>query len=382
MAAAGYEKSHAGHEPMTASNRVAAPGRVAKENPAPPTKLNPLRPVIVWASIGVFFLAVSLWSYGGWIFSGDAYPTVPSGPDAIPHTTKVLAWVLQGASVTSAVVALIYLVRRTRRERRLPWDALVAIGFVSVYWMDSLINFYRPVLIFNSYLVNLGSWDQHIPGWISPNGRELPTPILFTGPIYIWAFMGLGMLVCVVARRAHARWPYFGKVRLFMIGMVVAGVCDLLLELVFIRSGLYAYSAVVNELSLFGGAPVQFPLYEAMLVGVLGATIGMLRYNRDDDDVSSIENGLEGTRLSDRGREVVRILAFVGFINAIYLLANGAFIAITFYVDETPAYPSYMTNGICGRQSGVPCAGPSVPVILPTNPRPVIVGSSGVTVGG
>jgi hypothetical protein len=139
---------------------------------------------------------------------------------------------------------------------------------------------------------------------------------------------------------------------------------------------------VINELSIFPGSRYQFPIYESVIVGVLGATIGMLRYNRDDKGRSAIEKGIESTTFSDRGRNVVRALAFVGFINAIFVVANVVFIALTFYVDETPHYPSYMTNGMCGEDTGIPCPGPEVPVVLPGTPLPIEVTSEGVSSGG
>src|SRR5581483_11692145 len=131
------------------------------------------RPVLWWAGIGGFFVALQLWLYAVWFVSGDAYRQ-PMGPDPMSGVSKAVAWLLQALSTGALVVVVAYLVRRSRREGQLTWDAYIAIGFLSVFWQDTLCNFLRPTFLYNSYLVNLGSWYPHVPGWVAPNFRNQP----------------------------------------------------------------------------------------------------------------------------------------------------------------------------------------------------------------
>lgn len=330
---------------MTLTHREDALRRRGPVIPAE-RRSRPGRPVVGWAVVGVGFLVVGGWAMSAWVISGDAYATRPVGPEEIGASTRALAWVLQGASVGSGVVAVVYLVNACRWERRITWDTMVALGFLSAYWQDTLINYTRPLLYFNSCLVNLGSWDPHIPGWQTPGARDTPGPLLLTLPMYLWMFMGFSVLVCALARRIHRRWPGIGMPGLFGAGVLAVGLVDLVLEAVLIRSGLYAYGGVIRELSLWGGRPHQFPLYESLLVGVLGSAIGVLRFTRDDRGLSVIERGAD--RLGDGARRAtsLRVLAFCGFVNAIFLAATAVFIGLGFFADPTPRYPSYLTNGL------------------------------------
>lgn len=329
-----------------------------------PARLRPVRPVVAWAVVGAGFLAVMAWAVGNWLLRGDATAVAPTGPDQVPHSTKVLAWVLQAGSVAAAAVAMGYLARRARKEGRPPWDGLVAVGFASCFWQDTLINYLRPAVLFNPYLVNLGAWNAHIPGWIMPNGREMPEPLLLTGPMYLWLFMALGAVSCAIFRCARTRWPGIGKVGLLAIGILAVGLVDLALEMTLIRSGLYAYPTGVEGLTLFAGSRYQSPIYAAVLVGVMGSVVGMVRFNRDAG-YSSIERGLDRVGGSARTRRAVRVLAFAGFANTVFVAASASYAFLNLYADAAPELPSYLTNNVCGSDTGAPCPGPDVPLELP-----------------
>src|SRR5581483_8007182 len=105
--------------------------------------IRPSRPVVWWAAIGAAFVVFQVWLYGTWFFSGDAYRQ-PMGSDPMGSGSKLTAWLLQGASTGALLVVVVYLFRRSRREGALTWDAYIAIGFLSVFWQDTLCNYLRP----------------------------------------------------------------------------------------------------------------------------------------------------------------------------------------------------------------------------------------------
>ncbi len=326
-----------------------------------------LRPIHWWSAAGAVFVAVQIYAFTAWIISGDAYPQ-PTGADPVPGNVKVYAWILQAACLTAFVTVLVYIWRRSRREGKLTWDALVAIAFAGVYWQDTIINYARPNFFYNSYLINFGAWNPHIPGWLSPYGGNVPEPILMIGPLYAWWFVLFGIVFCAMARKLRQYRPDIGKPAIFAVGVLVLGLMDFVLENIFIHSHLFAYSAVINALSLYAGQTYQFPWYEAVIVGVFCSIVGMIRLNRDDRGRSVVERGVDEMQVGSRAKTGLRILAFLGLSNTMFVILNVLYIWISFYVSPMPHYPSYLNNDMCGAAVSTPCPGPHVPVRIDGGP--------------
>lgn len=319
------------------------------------------RPVLWWAAIGVAFLAVAFYAFVGWFVSGDAF-TTPTGPDPVPSATRIWAWLFQCCSLAGIVVVGIYCWRRSKREGELTFDALLVIGCVSMYWQDPGLNFLRPLFLYNSYLANLGAWTPHVPGWISPYSRNLPEPLLLIGGAYVWWPLVFAILYCAIARRAHRRWPNMNRLGVFLVGLAAMAVFDVVLEILFVRTELMAYQGTVRSLSLWGGRPYQFPLYESLFIGSVLAFFGTLRHDRDDQGRPHILRGIDRVHASARGRTCLSVLAFVGVTNVALLAYNVAFNWVGLYADQAPAYPSYLRNSMCGEGTNYPCPGKDVPV--------------------
>ncbi|BBZ15486.1 spirocyclase AveC family protein [Mycobacterium branderi] len=327
-----------------------------------------LRPLHYWSALGAIFAAVQIYVYVSWIVSGDAYRQ-PTGADPVPSAVKAAAWIMQAVCLLAAVCLVIYLWRRSRREGKLAWDTLVAIAFAGAYWMDPVLNFARPTFFYNSYLINFGSWTSHIPGWLSPNAGNLPEPILMIGPLYAWLFVLFGILFCAMARRLHRIRPNIGKVGIFLTGVVVFGIFDLVMEGIFVQTRLFAYPGVIGTLSMFPGQVYQFPIYEAFIGGINASVVGMIRLTRDDHGHSVIERGAEGLQVGARVKTTLRILAFIGLANTMWVVMNIVYVGNSFYIDNVPHYPSYLNNDICGVRVAVPCPGPGVPILIDNTPH-------------
>ncbi|HZQ77937.1 MAG TPA: spirocyclase AveC family protein [Acidimicrobiia bacterium] len=349
---------------------LAAPDRTARDGGPALVAEKRARPVVWWGAVGAGFLALQLYVAAAWILAGDAYKQ-PMGPDRMDAGAKVLAWILQGASTGALVAVVVYCARRWRRERRMPWDAMLGIGFLCVFWQDTMCNWLRPIFFYNSYMVNLGAWNAHVPGWISPHARNIPEPLLLSGPIYGWWFVVFAAAFCAMARRARRRWPGISKIGLFGLGVVLLGIMDMVLECTFIRGGLFAYSGVIRSVSIWGGKTYQYPMYEAVIVGVFCSIVGLLRLGRDDKGLSVIERGADTIKVSTKGQAAIRTLCFIALSNVMFVVLNVVYVWIGLYVDPTPKYPSYLSNGLCGPTTDVVCPAPGVPIVLPDTKLPL-----------
>lgn len=318
-----------------------------------------------FALLGLGFVVLMAYVYISWIAAGDAH-SIGTGSDPVPTSVKILAWVVQGASAVVLVAAVIHVVRRSRAEGRLAFDGILLIAWTSALWLDPATNnFLRPNLLYNSYFVNVASWGPHIPGWISPNGGRLPEPILAWVCQYGGVSMFVAMLGSYVMRRVKQRWPRTGRVGLVLAAFAAILTFDLVIEVVSMRAGLWAYPGSIRSLSLFGGTRYEFPLYEVILFGGTWTVMAALRYFQDDQGRTIIERGVD-SRSPARRNTLLRILAGVGFVNAVYVVYAMLFSAMTLYGGPFPSgYKSYMINGICGPGTSYVCTSPHEPIPLP-----------------
>ncbi len=289
----------------------------------------------------------------------------PTGPDELETWKDVLLEAFQALSVVAAVVIVAIVTRQSLRERRLSFDAMLVIAWVSLYWQDPLINYARTGFFYNSHFFNLGSWTEQIPGWMSPNGHLLPEPLAFVGALYFWLGPAASLLTFWVMRRVKARHPQMGTVGLLLSGLGVMIALDLFAELIWVRTSMYAYSGTVHGLSIWGGKWYQFPIYESILWPMMWTAMGALKYFRDDKGRSVVERGVDRVK-ARRGKTALRLLAIVGFANVAMIIYTIPMVGFSLHNDSTPkGYPSYMTNGMCGPGTKYKCNGPDVPIPLP-----------------
>ncbi|MGH3969483.1 MAG: spirocyclase AveC family protein, partial [Mycobacterium sp.] len=62
---------------------------------------------------------------------------------------------------------------------------MIVIGSFAVSWQDAVLNFTRVGFLYNSYMLNFGTWVHQIPGWISPNGNRVPEGMFWAFPGYV-----------------------------------------------------------------------------------------------------------------------------------------------------------------------------------------------------
>jgi hypothetical protein len=191
--------------------------------------------------------------------------------------------------------------------------------------------------------------------------------------MYATSGLAFAVLICAFLRVVHRRWPLLSKAQLVASAIGAAFVIDLLLELAFIRTGMYAYGGAVQRLSIFGGTRYQFPVYEAVFWMPVWGILGSLRYFRDDRGRSMLERKADSLKGSERKKNVVRVLAFCGLINTLLFAYNLSFTAMGVWGGPVPELPSWLRNNMCGAGTAYDCPAPGLPIPVingrPTRPE-------------
>jgi hypothetical protein len=321
-----------------------------------PADIKTLRPVLFWSGVGTVCVAFATYVYLSWILSGNATPVDP-GPDPIPGVTRLAMTAFQIACPVLAVVAIVYVIRKSLRERRLCVEAAIVIGSAIAWWHDPLINWFQPVLFYNAALVNFGNWTENIPGWLSPDGRLMAEPVLMIGMIYIWMPLAMGSLARWAMGKARHRWPTLGPVRTFCSGWLAVFVVEFPLEVVALHSGLLGYPASIPELTLWAGQTVQLPLYGPVLWSLVLSSSGALMFFRNKKGQIRVEAGVETLRRAGtKTKALLRVLAVTGFLHVVAIGVYDIPINLAgLYAGPTQTYPTYLRTQFCGPGTPRPC---------------------------
>ncbi|ORA11275.1 hypothetical protein BST14_18895 [Mycobacterium arosiense ATCC BAA-1401 = DSM 45069] len=285
---------------------------------------------------------------------------------------KVFALVLEfGGAAAGAAAVYFWLIRPWRRNGRIGLDGLLVLAWFTLYWQDTLMNYSQTWVTYNSVLLNLGSWNGEIPGWMSPNGNQQIEPVLLMVPAYIWAGLGPTLAACWLLRRVRARWPHLSNRRLAVICFIGFVTFDMVFEPLATFAGWWAWDGSIPSLTLFYGHYYQYPLYEAVLWGAFWAGATCLRFFVDDKGHTFAEKGITTLRLSPRHSTVVRLLALIGFMNALYLAYMIPMQLFGLHAEWPAdiANRSYFTNELCGYGTQFMCPGTGVPISRPGAPR-------------
>ena len=227
-------------------------------------------------------------------------------------------------------------------------------------------------LFYNSYMVNLGTWTLgSTPGWMSPNGNNLPEPLLLIIGGYTIIGYSLIFPVLAVLSKIRERWPSVTKFQQVIIGVLCLIALDTFFESSLLRTGVYAYPYGIREITLFAGETYQFPMSEGLFYGGIniGSTLALLLY-RDDKGRTFVERGIDKLRVSAFQRQWIKFLALFGYVHVAMFI--GFTIPMQWFglhSDPFPkGYPSYMVNGLCAYgPNGDQCPGPGVMMPRPLN---------------
>lgn len=339
----------------------------------------PIQWVKLWAGIGLCVAALALYSISRWLLLGHATPA-PRG-DTSSVTSLQWFWVRFNEVLSMTIAAFVVwrcVLRPWRRAGHLTWDGLFVLAWTCSWFQDPLANFQRVWFHYSSLFFNLGCWQCHVPGWIPPHGDRFSEPIFFL----VGAWAGLLPAWCIATnwlmRKAKRRWPHLGKVGLVGVAFVASVAFDFVVELAFLRMGLYTFDGAIQSWSVFGGHVYQLPIYEPIAMGALWAAASSLRYFRNDKGQSVAELGIDDIRAPSKRKTALRFLSIYGALNVIVLATYTVPTAlVSLHGDERPAdsYVDHLTNQMCGPGTDHACPGPKIP--LPLGPRTAHISPDG-----
>jgi hypothetical protein len=349
---------------VATEDRIRLLGANPEAIPAPRTKA-----VVWWAWAGAGFIALQLYIQLGWIFSKD-FRHVGTGVTPVPTYMKISARANEIFWFAFMLgVVYFFVVRPWRRNRRLGLDGLLVLAFFWVWWQDPLYDYVTHGWNYSSVSLNMGGWAGHIPGWISPNGGNIPEPLLWVLPFYVGLSAVAAIGFSAMMRKWRARNPRVRTATMLFTVYWLIFAFDFVLEFFWVRTGLYTYAGTTHGWNIFAGHWYQFPIYEPICVGFLGLSFVVVRYFVNDRGETLAERGLAEVKAGRKQRTLIRYLALVGVVNVAMFFSYS--LLVQFWNLHGGAWPkaaqqrSYLTNGICGAGSSYSCAGTSaaIPVV-------------------
>lgn len=327
-----------------------------------------------WAAIGALLVLLQAWIYGSWILSDKFVPTDP-GLDPLPRASAIGLFIFQCLSGVTLTATVLYFGRTlVRREPLAPMQVLM-LGWLFTFWQDPWLNMFRPNFTYNAHLLNFGSWSEFIPGWLSPHGSRVPEPILINFSAYVFQLPLSCLFGWWAMRKAKARFPAWGGVRLFAAGFAAMALLDLGQEILATRVVHYdAWPGAVGP-KLWEGEFYQIPLYEFLFFPLVLAASSALYYFRDDKGRMVVERGVDRLRVGGGLRDLLRVLAVTTFANLMNLGYALVMAVLSLYSDPWPQMPSWLRDNVCGQGTAYECPGPDVPI--PTRTSRAIPPTSG-----
>ena len=322
-------------------------------------------PVKMWALFGAAWVALIAYVLIKWV-TGPYFKSVSQGPTHVPGWMHVelIGW--QVVSIPAALYVIYrFVVKPWRRDRHIGVDGLLVIGFSLMWFQDPLSSAGNHWFVYNTSMVNLGSWANSLP-WFAGFGKPgamTSEPILFTPAAYVYIMMIAAGAGCWSMRWAKRRWPRITTGGLVAWCFVSLCVFDVVLEgLIWLPLGVFEYPG--GHWSLFPSTYHKYPLNEMLTIGAVFTAISCLKFFTDDKGHMWIERGIDrvkggaGKKLALRGLAAIAAMQLIMFLG--YNVPNTA---IGF---NSTAWPndlqkrSYFTNGICGDGTNRLCPGPGV----------------------
>lgn len=332
-------------------------------------------PVKWWATLGALILVFMIVILVRWV-SGPLFERVPTGPDDPPMYMKITMIGFQALSIPAALGCLYWFaVRPWRRTGQLTTDGALTIAYATLWFQDPLSAYSGHWFVYNSWMVNFGSWVNSIPfatGKAAP-GAMVVEPILGTPGMYVWMFVGGNAIGVWVLRLAKKRWPAMGVAGLCGICFLAMFAFDLVFEgIIFMPLGVWEFPG--GHFAIFSDHYYKFPLTQMISAGSVFAIISCIKFFKNDRGETLVERGLEQMRLTNRRKALVRTLAMIAMVHVVMFVCYN--LTNTWTASRSDEWPadlqqrSYFTNGICGEGTDQMCPGPAVPQFRNDNGDP------------
>ena len=252
-------------EPTTAAGALIEKAQLPVEPKQVPS-------VKLWAFAGALILAFEAYVLIKWV-TGPNFQNVPPGPTPVPLGFKIAGTAITvGGAVATVWFLWNWVVKPWRQSRTVTAEGLLLIWFATFAWFfDPFANFFHAYFTYNSWFPNMGSWVADIPFWSSITagkpGAMQAYPLGFVVTAYVWGLFGVIAFLAWSMRKMRSRWPAMSTPALLVYTYVLGTVVFLILEIVYMRAGIYGYHGAVPSLTLWYGKYYQMPVYEAIFAG-------------------------------------------------------------------------------------------------------------------
>lgn len=225
------------------------------------------------------------------------------------HLTPLLASTIAFAYVggLAFLAAGVYL---SFRRHRLHPLLLVCVAALSICWIEAPYD-WAVYAQFAPAIPRMPSWWPLDMTW---GGLPASVP-----PGYISYFVLPAVIGAGVGRRLSSRFLWRRPITLLSVGLVLGFVWALVFNgIIGARLGVFYYGRVIPGLALWQGTKHQYPLYDALAMGVMVMVFSYV-LGRTDPDGRTVIDIFADTRSTSRlGASVVSVVAVVLLANVLY----------------------------------------------------------------
>jgi hypothetical protein len=205
------------------------------------------------------------------------------------------------------VAAGIYL---TVRRRRLHPLLLVCIAAISICWIEAPYD-WAVYAQFAPAIPRMPSWWPLDMTW---GGLPASVP-----PGYVSYFVLPAVIGAALGRRLSSRFAWRRPQTLLTTGLVVGFVWAFLFNgILGARLGVFYYGRVVPGLALWQGTKHQYPLYDALAMGVQMMVFTYILGRTDPDGRTVIDMWAESVTKSQRRSWILSIVGVILVANVVY----------------------------------------------------------------
>lgn len=224
------------------------------------------------------------------------------------------------------------------RRGRLHPLLLVCLSAISFSWIEAPYD-WAVYAQFDPAIPRMPEWWPMDMTW---GGLPASVP-----PGYVAYFVLPAVLGAALGRRVRERFEWSRPVTLLVVGLVVGFVWAFLFNAILgARFGVFHYGRVIPGLAVWEGTKHQYPLYDALAMGVQMMVFTYL-LGRTDADGRTVIDAWADARTSGRLQSsLVSVLAFVVVGHAVYASVFAPHLATKLRGDVTAGPSAPLFEGV------------------------------------
>ncbi len=201
------------------------------------------------------------------------------------------------------------------RRRRLHPLLLVCIAALSICWIEAPYD-WAVYAQFAPAIPRMPSWWPLDMTW-----RGLPASV---PPGYVSYFVLPTVIGAGLGRRLSSRFNWPRPTTLLATGLGVGFVWAFIFNgIIGARLGVFYYGRVIPGLSLWQGTKHQYPLYDALAMGVMVMVFSYILGRTDPDGRTVIDLFADSRTIGRLGASIVSVIAAVLIANVLYAAVFG-----------------------------------------------------------